>query len=110
MSTISNSLTPVYNTKGQAAGQIWPDLCLIKRARASRHMLRNPHGWAWDTRILEEAKEKGVFIVYIIDEDTNTVYEAPLDEFWAHGQRIDRGHGEQICLPLKYWQITESYS
>lgn len=29
---------------------------------------------------------------------------AEIDEFWKAGVEINRGFGEQVVLPIKYWQ------
>jgi hypothetical protein len=77
--------------------------CLFKRAWSSRHMLRKPQGWAFDFDILDDADYLGATWVLIIDEETGIAYSAELGAFWEQGIFIDRGYGEQLCLPLDQW-------
>ena len=76
---------------------------LVRKARGSVHLLRQPPGWAFELNILELAHSAGVSLVEVLDTETNIVYTAPLASIWRHGIRIQRGHGEQIALPLCFW-------
>lgn len=93
-----------YNRSGIAIGELDGD-CLVKTVRSSAHMLRNPRGWTWDVAVLDDAREAGATWTRIHDEDTGRVYTASLEAFEEYGKKIDRGYGEQVCLPFKYWQV-----
>lgn len=94
----------VYNVKGQVVGRIEADT-LTKTARAGAHMLQRPPAWAWDAPILAQAEAAGCIWTEITDLDSGKVYRASLADFRRHGVRFDRGHGEQVALPLAYWQV-----
>ena len=98
---------PVKNAFSRVVGEIKNGI-LVKVVSSDRHMLRVPLGWAWDVAILKKARKAGVERTLIIDQGANKTYEALLSDFEHFGIGIDRGYGRQICLPLKYWQFSES--
>jgi len=113
-----NKLNPAGSTAGQssgvrrtyfnAAGKPVARLSgktLHKKVRGSAHMLRQPLAWAFDLNILETARQDGAEWVEIADIESGKVYRAPLVAFFLHGIRIDRGHGQQIALPLARWYV-----
>lgn len=99
------SRTPVRAADGRVVGWVEKDT-LRKNVNASRHMLQNPRGWAWDVSILDNAEKKGVMYTEIHDQETQVVYHASLQAFRRYGVKLERGFGPQICLPLTYWQVT----
>ena len=78
---------------------------LRKRAVGSMHMLRQPPAWAVDAEILEAAKRDGATQVEVVDVESHKTYRAPLDAFFVHGFRFNRGHGDQMGLALCYWRV-----
>ncbi len=102
--TKNSKAKPIVDTRGRVIGRIDGDI-LSKHARASRHLLRNPLGWCWDKVVLEQAKREGVYLVTIFDDESGMVYVVFLSNFLGFGIPIDRGFGEQLCLPLKYWDV-----
>ncbi len=96
------SSIPLRGSNGFIVAEVRGD-CLIKRAWSSSHMLRNPRGWAFDISVLDDAYFFGATWVLIIDEETGIAYSAELGAFWEQGIFIDRGYGEQLCLPLDQW-------
>ena len=96
---------PVKSASGRIVGEIIDDL-LVKSVRSSRHMLRDPRGWAWDEAIITEAEAQGVNYTFIRDDETGKVYGAKLSDFRKYGVRVNRGYGVQICLPLEYWHVS----
>jgi len=75
----------------------------IKRLKASRHMLRDPKGWSLDVDSLADAEDLGAESVEIHDTETGIIYSASVGRILDKGFRFNRGHGPQICLPLKSW-------
>lgn len=69
-----------------------------------KHQLRAPLGWATDRAHLETLRERAGYGVRIRTND-GTTYETTLDEFDRRGIPINRGHGWQVVLPLKFWQV-----
>ena len=80
---------------------------LLKRARSSRHLLRNPLGWSIDTQTIEWALDNGIESIVIEDIEAKVTYKTSIQQIVDLGQVIDRGYGEQICLPLKHWEVDE---
>lgn len=70
-------------------------------------MLRKPLGWASDVDSLEQCERYGAIYFVIIDGDTKTQYETTIQHFWDFGIGLNRGFGEQIVLPMKYWEIDD---
>jgi len=79
---------------------------LRKAVSASHHFLRVPPAIAFDTSILDAARQAGVSRVEVTDRETGRVYTAALADFDRWGVPINRGFGEQRALPLARWQVT----
>jgi len=78
------------------------DNILFKTARESIHFLRKPPAIAIDLKIFNTYKE---FIEYVqvYEKESGFYYTARKIDFIEFGFCIDRGHGKQIALQLKYW-------
>lgn len=96
----------VRNVNGHVVGRITKGT-LRKNVKASKHMLHSPLGWAWDVSIIELAQLFGVVNVVIYDQEQDITYQAPLESYIKFGVKFNRGYGEQICLPLRFWQINQ---
>ncbi|MBC7334735.1 MAG: hypothetical protein H5U01_00465 [Clostridia bacterium] len=90
---------PVYGASGKVVGCIVDGWLEKRNLDPARHMLKKPPAWATDADHLDIPGLKGIRIVTVDGE----VWEAPLSEFRAHGVPIERGHGRQVALPLRYW-------
>ncbi|MBN2099871.1 MAG: hypothetical protein JW753_09795 [Dehalococcoidia bacterium] len=77
----------------------------VKRLRASKHMLREPKGWAVDVQSLDDAEWLGARDVEIEDTETGAVYTASIERIRSKGFVINRGFGRQICLCLQSWSV-----
>ena len=104
-STLKTEEQPVFRGDGKPVGHT-EGQTLYKSVNGEKHMLQKPRGWAWDADILEEAERRGATRVEIFDRESNKTYIATLQDFWDYGVGLNRGFGEQICLPLRYWQIV----
>ena len=62
-----------------------------------------PPAWAVDQSVLEAAERDGLTHAVFEERLTGRVWCAPLGSFRVHGFRFDRGHGEQVALPLHRW-------
>ncbi len=91
---------------GKVVGMIFGQE-LVKVAQGSKHMLRGypGPGWAFDARALAAARDLDVTTVRVEDRETGKVYRASMATLDDHGERFDRGYGEQIVLHLKHWQL-----
>lgn len=94
----------VYRSDGKAVGHIDGDTYHTKRKR-SVHMLRQPQAWAIDRAILYRLTDADVLRVVVHETEAGQTYTARLADFWKHGIRVNRGHGEQIALPLAWWSV-----
>jgi hypothetical protein len=97
------------NGRGQVCAQIVPGIKITKNAKKSMHMLHSPMGWAFDVSILEQAIEQEARNVEVVDTESETTFTTQLGEFWKHGILIDRGHGRQRVLPIKYWKLSSPH-
>ena len=80
-------------------------LILRKAVDSARHMLRLPEeARAFDLQVLREAEAAGVRQVEVEDE-RGRLWWVPLAHLLTHGQRFDRGWGEQLALPLRSWSF-----
>lgn len=79
-----------------------------RRRDAARHQLRHPPAWAIDQSILVQAERLGATLVVIRERGGDRLWAAPIATFWLHGIRIERGHGEQVALPLAFWRVQQS--
>jgi hypothetical protein len=89
---------------GRVVGEV-VERKFVKKAKGSRHMLREPKGWAVDVRSLDDARDLGAETVEIHDTETGIIYSAPIAQIMVKGFRFDRGFGAQICLPLQFWSV-----
>jgi hypothetical protein len=96
----------IYGVNGHVIGWIEGN-SFCKRVKESTHMLRTPRGWAWDVAVLERAQKEGLLKTVIFEGEYKKIYQASLVDFLRYGVDINRGYGEQICLPIKYWTITQ---
>ncbi len=93
----------LYTRDGRHSGCVVDGFRLVRRVRRSVHQLRQPPAWAFERNILEQAHEAGASLVEVHDVENGITYTAPLATLWQKGIRIQRGHGEQIALPLSLW-------
>jgi len=84
------------------------DTVIYKKCVKSKHMLRNPLGWAFDKSIIAQANLLGVKEAWIEDKESGMVFKAPIILFSTSGVPVSRGYGEQVCLPLSYWKTEKA--
>lgn len=53
---------------------------------------------------MQEASRLGATQVVVVDTETGISHTAPLSALWQKGICIQRGHGEQVALPLTLWR------
>ena len=80
----------------------------VKRVKGSRHQLHSPRAWAVDVHSLGDAERLGAREVEIEDTETGAIYIASIERIRSKGFRFDRGHGQQICLPLQFWSVRRA--
>lgn len=92
-------IATVRRADGKTVGQIRDGV--LRKTAAPNHRLATPPAWAWDVIVLAQARLAGATHTEITCG--GVIWRAALEAFERHGIHIDRGHGEQIALPLKYW-------
>ena len=75
----------------------------VKKVHSKRHFLRKPPAIAFDIESIETAKSLGATSVKIVDLDTGIIYQVTISLLLQQGFLFNRGFGNQIGLPLKYW-------
>ncbi|MHB1006077.1 MAG: hypothetical protein ACYC3S_10615 [Chloroflexota bacterium] len=93
-----------YNIDGKVAGVLRNGWC-EKTADSRIHQLHKPPAWAIDRNHLEQLKAVEAKGVRITDE-AGRVWATPLANFLQYGEDLNRGHGLQVLLRLKYWTVT----
>jgi len=95
----------VFASNGRVVGEV-RDGVLRKTVRRSVHFLRYPRAIAWDLVTLEQAERLGATRCEVADAETGDTYSASLAAFWREGVRLNRGHGDQVALPLDRWAVA----
>jgi translation initiation factor IF-1 len=80
----------------------------FKRIHGSRHFLRKPLAISFDNNTITEAQEAGATRVEILNLEDGKVYLATIAHILEKGIRINRGFGDQVALPLSYWQVKQT--
>ena len=75
----------------------------VKKVHSTKHFLRTPPAIAFDIDSLNQARNLGATRVKIIDLDTGVIYRVTIEVILKKGFLFNRGHGDQIGLPLNIW-------
>ena len=102
-STPAAAGSQVYSQQGRVVGRITPDGVYVKRLDPARHKLRQPSGWAIDAEHLSLDWRS-----VRIETTSGETWTASKDAFLAHGVRLNRGFGEQVCLPDAFWSVRRA--
>jgi hypothetical protein len=109
MGTLSRCLNtlPIYTASGKVAGVFdQVERVFRKRCRAE-HVLHSPPAIAIDEAVLLRLHQLGCKRVEVELVESGRTLSAPFSAFEDYGFRLDRGHGEQIALPLGRWRVEE---
>lgn len=111
--SVAGEAVPVHSTGGAIVGE------LITRSDGTwlekynldpkRHQLHKPPAWATDEAHLAFLREHGARGLRLHTIDGKT-WQASLADFEAHGIPLQRGHGCQVALALRYWETTDPAS
>ena len=93
------------NGRGQLIGNIYRNT-LFKRVKESKHLLRVHDAWALDKVAFVKAEDAGVTCIVVHDTENNLIYSVSMDKFELNGIEVNYGHGTQIALPKKYWDVS----
>jgi len=89
----------VYSSQGHVVGRLTPDGWLEKHVDPARHKLRAPAGWATDVAHLQFVGLHGIRLVL----PDGTILTSRIEAWRRHAVPVNRGFGEQMCLPDEFW-------
>lgn len=98
-------IKPATLDDGRIVGQFVRDndgLVALEKHVRLRYRLRKPEGWAIDAHHLAELAALGGGSIRLSVDD-GAELTASLEDFDDFGVSIDHGFGEQVVLPLDYW-------
>ena len=90
----------VRNAAGRVVGRIEGGWLVKRGLDPGRHQLRKPPAWATDAAHLR-LPVKGLKLICV----DGSVWLGTWGAFERHGFRVNRGYGEQVALPLKWWIV-----
>ena len=100
------SSNAIYDNNGKVVGKIeagWIEKVNIDPAK---HKLRSPEGYATDavhiSKLINGTDAKGIRLKLI----DGTVLEANIEDIDKHAAHINRGYGDQLVLPMRWWTIA----
>jgi hypothetical protein len=102
------SSAPIYTVGGKVAGVYDTEACVFRKRCRNEHLLRRPPAVCVDESVLEELVRLGCRVIEVELVEQNRRLRASIDAFYTHGFRFNRGYGEQVGLPLRYWGTESS--
>lgn len=96
----------IYDSNGKPVGRIVDGWIEKVNIDPSKHKLRIPEGYATDaTHInsLTNSNDARGIRLKLID---GTVLEASIADIDKYAVQINRGHGDQIVLPIRWWAVA----
>ena len=87
---------------GNFDGTTWSKT--VNRSRGQ--MLFKPPAIAFDAADVYAAKAHGIVRIVVFEESERKQYSTTLATLLTKAIELDRGHGRQVALPLRYWTIT----
>lgn len=94
--------TVLWTTSGKVAGCFNPATRTFVKHCRHEHVLRRPPAIAYDVSVVAELNRLGCQSLRVVLED-GTVLTAPFTALLDCGFELDRGHGRQLALQLRYW-------
>jgi hypothetical protein len=101
---------PIRNQAGAVVGTVRllnGQLTFVKLVNPPEHQLRHPPAWANDRVVLDRVRDAGAGLVCHEDRGTRRRWWATLAVFSEHGFPVERGYGDQVGLPLKFWRVED---
>lgn len=92
------------NKLGKPIGE-FKDGVFTKHAQKSKHWVRIYDGWGFDDSVVEKLKQMGCETVVVYDKERYTHYSVPFRVLDEEGIRHDLGHGLQVFLSKRWWDI-----
>ncbi|WP_304459402.1 hypothetical protein [Alicyclobacillus sendaiensis] len=93
--------------RGKVVGVVDGDVFTTRRKRAV-HFMRAYNGYAVQEDVFRRLLNQGIRIIRVVETDTGTILQTSIDTFDEHGIRFDLGHGRQVALSERYWEVRPS--
>jgi hypothetical protein len=94
---MSTTVVPHHHLRCQGGSVI------ATRFARPEHLLQKPPAWSYHTEVIEAMKEAEVNTMEVVFGDK--VFTCPLERFLRYARRHNRGWGDQLFLPLQYWDV-----
>lgn len=94
----------VYSTTGRVIGDIDGGV-FYKRVNPEIHMVRRPPSWATDADSFDREVAPNCHTIVLIDITSDKQWEVSVEMFLKHRFKLNRGHGKQYALVLKWWTL-----
>jgi len=95
----------IYSTTGHIIGEIEGGV-FYKHVNPKIHRVRRPPSWATDADSFDRDVAPFCRTIILIDMTSEYQYEVSIDLFMKHKFELNRGHGRQYALVLKWWTTT----
>ena len=99
---VLNHSTPIY-VGSKVVGQVCTEI-FYKSIIGSKHLLRKPPAIAFDISSLNDSERAGAMWIEVKDNESGNIFKATIQQVREQGFKLNRGFGDQIALPLEYWQ------
>jgi hypothetical protein len=100
---------PIY-ANGKMVGKVIGGTFYKNIYELRGHLLRKPPAIAFDEEIVRQLQSLDVKQIEVRVVDVDKVYKMPLWFVLARGFRFNRGHGDQIGVPLATLETAARYS
>jgi hypothetical protein len=94
---MSSSIIPHHRLRRQGG------LLIATRYAKPEHLLQKPPAWSYHVEVIEAMKRAGIDIMEVVFGDK--VFSCSLERFLRYAKRHNRGYGDQLFLPLQYWDV-----
>ena len=81
------------------------ELVAVRHAKPG-HLLQKPLAWAYNIEVIKAMQAVGVDVLEVIYN--GKVFSCTLERFLRYARPMNRGHGEQLFLPLEYWSTRRA--
>ena len=96
------TMARVYSTTGHVVGEIEGGV-FYKHVNPNIHMVRRPPSWATDAESFDREVAPYCHTIVLIDMTSDKQWEVSIEMFQKHKFQLNRGHGRQYALVLKWW-------
>ena len=96
----------LYGYKGRRVGSVVDGVMQVTAHSDRGHLLTRPPGpgWAFDNKVIQDARHLGAREIEVKDKSTGRVYRVSMDQFWGWCIPFNFGYGVQVVLPLAKWE------